>query len=743
MNDKRWSLIDKTLGKGICNFIENITGMKSKVLILACAVLLAGCSGAEKDAMTIEEVIREGNIVSTEYAPDTETGCYLANGRFGTVFNGLGLNNGPTGRAADSPGASHFSHLRHWGRFSFTSKRTGSGTSADYLLPLFRVYWENEPGSLTEYRQEQDFYDGVLRTSFTDGKGVGADIQGWFDMEDKDLAGFRINVRGGCMSVRMATETDFDAYSYVFSGKVRQSTFVERHEDCYKVCISCDQTMNNCDSAIYVYCSSPVEICGDGLRILLEEGSNDIFLSYGHPSGLQERAESMDRTIARWHKVWDETGWMHFPDKMANEIYVRSLAYLLESYNDVETSLIQPVSGLSGNPFPFHFVQDLEYIAPALMMTGHQDIVRKWVEKFTEEEGDLRMYARKLWPGSDGIYPPWELPYGPVAGYHEPEVPVMFCYEPHNTGYLARMAYEASELYGDKEWTDSYAAPLVYECAKFYQSASYKGGDGKWHLKWLPSVGQDEAGGRDMTDYLCSMYSARYSFAAAIAMGLDQEGLFRAILDEGLDFNNLIDADGILHTSPGADEIGRQKHPVQLDGITYFPHAGGADEAEKKAYRMRHDLTDRAGEPYFFGWTLGQLLLAGSNLGDAEGWKEDWSSLLPSGYCDDRFIQIYETSGKTDFPFYVTTHGMILQSLIRNYVNDYWGKIDISGCNIFEDKELYFGNITTKYGVKVSGHIVNNTAKITLNALRDTKFEMNGEEFNMKAGDTAHCTINL
>lgn len=372
------------------------------------------------------------------------------------------------------------------------------------------------------------------------------------------------------------------------------------------------------------------------------------------------------------------------------------LAYLLCTYSGPK-NVIQSTNGMTGNIFPFHFVQDLEYIAPALQMTGHADIVKNWVEKFAEQIPDMQKYAKHLWPQAEGICPPWELPHGAMAGYHAPTVPVVFCYEPHNTAYLCRMAAETAEYLQDPTWKERFARPIVSECAKFYRSFAHKAEDDHWHFKWYPSVGQDEAGGRNGVDYLCSLYSAKYCFTQAVKYGMKE---YEAFLNDGLAFEGLMSENGILHTLPGADDFGKQKHPVQLDGLTYMPSENKPRPEELTAYAVRKSLTNRAGEPFYFGWTLGQFLLAGANVGDADGYRTDWDELRTSEYVDEEWIQIYETSGETKTSFYLTTHGMILQSMLRCVVNDYWGELTLDGCAAFG--AVKYGNIRTMSGGTVS-----------------------------------------
>ncbi len=173
---------------------------------------------------------------------------------------------------------------------------------------------------------------------------------------------------------------------------------------------------------------------------------------------------------------------------------------------------------------------------------------------------------------------------------------------------------------------------------------------------------------------------------------------------------------------------------MQLDGLAYLPIEEAPLEYEKKAYELRHEITDRAKEPFYFGWTLGQFLLAGSNNRDAEGWRHDWAQMRSSEYTDSEWIQIYETSTEAEKSFYVTTHGMVLQSLIRNYVNDYWGVLDIGACQVF-DEAVSFGNISTRFGVTVSGTVEGNKKCVKLTADRECECSVNGERIALKPGE--------
>ena len=694
--------------------------------------------------MSRSKLIRRGNIIRKSYKVG-ETGCYLGNGRFGAVMSGLGLNMSPQmQRRYPAAGQSQYTHMEHWGRFRFISEAMNQETTADYILPLFKIYWEQEPEHVEDYRQCQDFYDGTLETSYripAAGAGQGTQIKvlNWFDQANKNLAGIHIDISEGTVPVKVSAVTDFVPYAFLYKKMTHQNVAVKKAGDNWCVKVVCEDTINQTCTDVYIYSTARAELCSDGIRLLASKGNNQIYISAGCPVTAEDVRQSLERTREKWHENWETGGWFDFPEETAQKMWIRSWAYLLSSYDD-DLGIIQPANGLTGNMFPFHFVQDMEYMSPALMMMGRVDIVKRWIEKFAGEIEEMRQYAKSLWPEAKGIYPPWELPYGPIEGYHSPSVPVIFCYEPHNAGYLCRMAREAADFIGEETWTERYVYPLVLEISRFYEAFCRKREDGLWHLEWYPCVGQDEAGGRNRRDYLCSLYSAQYSFQTAVAYGLDKDGRYAEILKDGLAFKNLLSDRGILHTAHGTDDFGKQKHPVQLDGLAYFPIETAPLEYEKKAYELRHDITDRAKEPFYFGWTLGQFLLAGSNNKDAEGWRRDWAEMRTSDYTDEEWIQIYETSGEAEKSFYMTAHGMVLQSLIRNYVNDYWGTLDIGSCPVFEQK-VSFGNIETRLGITVSGSVGDHKIRVELNTKRQCECIVNDELISLEPGKNIYETI--
>ena len=154
--------------------------MKKLLTALFTALALYGCA-----TDPVGDLVRRGNVIREELPSPEDEGLYLGNGRFGAALSSLGLTERP------------LSHLQYWGRFGFTSAIEHAPTTADYLLPSLQMSWEKAPESVQDYRQEQDFYDGVLHTSFVGADGRKVKVTGWFDSVEKDLAGFEIDLSVG------------------------------------------------------------------------------------------------------------------------------------------------------------------------------------------------------------------------------------------------------------------------------------------------------------------------------------------------------------------------------------------------------------------------------------------------------------------------------------------------------------------------------------------------------------------
>jgi len=682
--------------------------------VLLSVYLIVSCT-ASKNESDIQAIIKASDILRSEYQAEG-LGLYQGNGRFGCSYGALGLHNSPV--QSDEYGKTEYMHLQHWFRGKY---------NADYMLPLAKIYWESEPEILAQYSQHQSFYDGTLRTKY-ETKNYQVETTTWFDPINRDLAGIRIRLAGEAQTVIIEPLLALNVH-YHWGEIVKQQCAFKQENGIWDITITC----GNASSHVFVKTTAEVELDDSRLRLHLNNGDNEVLFSV-NKTVKTTVSESLNRTVEWWNKKWESSGCLKLPDVDAQDMWVRSMALILSAYNDDGLGFSPPCA-YTGNGWPFSFPQDISYIHPLFLATGNTDIAKAMMEYCYRRIDEMKAYTKRLY-GVDGLFIPWEFPHGPLEGYHEP-VPVIYCYEIHNSGYLARMAYETAEFVNDENWTKQYAVPLISETALFFKNICTKGNDGFWHLYVKPSMGQDEMGGANQKDYLCALFSAQYCFQKAIEYGLDKDGIYYQILSEGLNFSGLLSERGFYYTCSGSGEqdFGKQKHPVQLNDLAFLPIHISLPAPSVTAYNMRYEITQNAQRPFFHGWTLGEFLLAGSRVGNTQQWLTDWNNVRASDYVDKDWIQIYETSGAHHMSFYSTTNGLFAQSLLNNLVTDWFGKLEIGRCNPWQDEcRLY--NIHSILGVKMNGKISPEKTELELTAWKNCSFDLNGTQIEMSQGET-------
>lgn len=730
------------------------------VYVLTASFILTACDNTQAGknfVFNIEKEVRSADVVRNEYPGQPVVYLYQGNGRFGSSFGPLGLHL-RSGQKNSRYGKTQYLHLRHVGRGKFGS---------DYLMPMAEVYWADEFKDISDYRQHQSFYDGTITTSFeTDGNAIG--VNTWSDPVEKDLSCITIEAserdvrlvvdplrelklhydQAVAQKVAITKKVDYKKTSTVTRTKsfgiknmipffrTSKKETIDVIDGVWEISLECMGKK----SLIYISTNTPFVSVTDDNKLFFtpEKGKTHIMISYGTPAKVSVEG-SLERTKEWWHRKWDGSGFIKFTDENATKMWVRSMAMFLSSYGEDKGELSPPM-GYSSNGWPFYYPQDVSYVHPVLLSTGNTGIARSWIEYWAGRIDGLRAYTKRLY-GVDGVLAPWVFPYGDFEGYHDTTPPNKFYYEIHNSGYLARMAHETAVHVNDQKWMEKYAIPLIEGCAEFYRNICTKGEDGLWHQYVEPSMGQDERGGMNQRDYLCALYSARYCFQRAVEYGLDADGTYSLILKDGLAFENLRSERGFYFSCAGSGEedFGKQKHPVQLNELAFLPVNDTVSHAAAVAYGLRYDITARAREPYFYGWTLGEFLLAGSRMGAPEQWLEDWDKMDKADYVDPEWIQIYETSGDRHMPFYNITNGLVAQSLLNNLVCDWYGRLEIAKCNPWQGK-VYVKNIRSLLGVTVSGRMEDKLYDITLTAWKDTEFMLGGELIKMIKGERMKCT---
>lgn len=648
---------------------------------------------------------------------------YQGNGRMGCGFGPWGLHAHPKGDSGYTlHGVTSLMHIEHFTRGKF---------GADYVLPLFDIYWQQEPEEVSEYEQHQSFYDGTVRTRYRT-KEYAVTILTWIDPIHREMAGIRIDVEGNCPKIIVAPRQQLKVH---YDQQLEQTFTSSVSDGAWHAILECQDAR----TPVVVRSSAKLTTIDEGVSLHLAAGRNELLLTVGESSDVSGE-ESLRDTLQWWHSTWANSGWLDLPDDDAQQVWVRSLAYIFSTYNDDGLGEATPM-GFAGNNWPFPFPFDNSCQHPILIATGKVDIARKWVEYWHSHIDGLKHYTQHLWK-RQGIGFPHVFPYGPFQGYHHPEAPNRFYYPLYNSSIMIRMADHTAKMVDDPEWTRQYVEPLIQESALFYLDIAQKHPDGLWHFSVNPSIGLDEHGGVNQPDYICTLFAAEYVLRQAITYGLDRDGRCAAILRDGIAYQSLLTPDGKYYFSnagTGAQDKGHQKHPDQLFPLAHLQLGRNAGDPTKYVHARRYELTAEADKSSFAGHTIGEFLLSSARMHDVEGWRKDWSQLQLARIADPDWIQFYESSGRSDV-YYITTHGLIAQALLETIVSTWWGELDLAACLPWKG-DVRFGSIRTPLGVTVSGYIIDGKGQATVEAWKDTSFTYQGRTISLQRGESTSVPI--
>jgi hypothetical protein len=640
---------------------------------------------------------------------DGHLNLYLGSGRAGASFDAWGLLHG-----GPSSGHTTLMHADHWHRGLH---------GLDYWLPVARLRWADaEPPPPSSYRQELRLHDACLQTELV-WPALRFTFRAWFHPECRDLLAVEVSYDAGADGAMprllLAPEIDLKThYNQHLTGTFEPLAHGPANWLAHVKVGTADSVLGL--RVVSASGQAHLEAVEAGLSIAFPSPRGRHLLLIG-TAGAARRDELVRMMQAvppaeqyaadaaqAWHRRWGDA-FIHVPAREYQALWARSHYYVLCSYAPDVRSPAAPM-GWSGNGWPFHFPQDVSYVHPALLRLGHLDIAKAWVEFYRNQLAQTVAVTQRIYR-ADGAMWAWEHPIGPDTEMLKDGTPNWFQYEIHNAAYPLRMAYETSLYLHDDRWTRDVAWPVVYESARFYGSTLRKDADGTWGLQVVPSMGQDEHGGKDAKNYLCALYSARYSLTVATRLarqlGLETVELaaWRRMLSDGLAFHRLYMEQKGYHATceglMGREMLGKQKHPVQLNPLMFLP-LDTPEEPVVQAYRRRYEICVEPDGNFFAGWTLAAYWLASAHMGDADGLLKGLGQSLPSRYVDPDWIQIYESSGSFGAPFYVTSHGLYLQALNDAFVGSYWDGVKVGQACPAAWREVRFANLRVPDG-RLSG----------------------------------------
>ena len=613
---------------------------------------------------TMAERIRKGNIERTGVNQDLA--LYMGSGDFGGCFDSLGLQSRAfrSGKKGDT--VLMHADVYHRGAFGL-----------DYHIPIGRItYQDLVPEDALEAKQHQNIWDGILQTDVTLRNGDAFCVTAAFHPYARDLLGIRFEKKAGGVLPKILYRTDSVLHIHYQQTIYAKLELMKAQKDQLIMNFSA----GNAKGLIEIQACGASGAFEDGAAVLTpDEGQNCVELlicAHGEQTRIGAFKEFADLSQyfqsakEGWHKRWGN----QIPDldgKVWNALFLRGVYHMLCSWSPSDNTICPP-NGWSGNGWPFEFPQDAAFIHPVFLKLGMYDIAKAKVEFYYRYMDEMHEYTKRIY-GTQGIMWAWIFPIGPNSRILPDGAPNMFHYEIHNSVYPAKMAYDTALAIQDSEWARKIAWPIIRESARFYASVLNKE-DGKWGIQVTPSMGQDEFGGANAKNYLCALYSARYTLTIAADMKekfsleeCDAEcARWKNILNDGLAFNRLENSQfGVYQTCEAPNfQLGNMKHPIELLPYTTLAWKE-KNQWEINAYQKRYQLCADGERNIFHGWTLAWILLSEGLEGDEEAFTQTIQRMPDAAYTDDQFIQIYETSKTYHSAYYVTSEGVIALAVLR------------------------------------------------------------------------------
>jgi hypothetical protein len=668
----------------------------------------------------LSRIIRRANVIYT--FDSFQTGAphvppYVSSGIVGGCFDEFGFQSRPNTGIPE--GRTVLGYVNHY-------HRAEHGRHIQFPLAVIRATLaDGSPLNLIDcagYRQELDIHEGILTTSY-DLYGP-TTVTAFASQVHPELFVMRVERMPAtpelALVVTIECETSACQNNDTGSKVTPVQVSFEPRPDGLLV-----RSTTNCVTSEWALFAPGASIDTQGTRIVLRlpPGAADLRIRADYPGTngltvLDSPYESLRSAhTAAWRKVWEQS-WVDLPDKRSHNIWCRMKYYAAMCFAPIAARPMCP-TGLTSNIWGFTFPQDVYYVAESLPRLGLAERALAAMEYWLAVLPDVKRYAKRLL-GVEGAYYPWTPPFQDMEQYEVDGITGADSYELHNPAYVAAIVWHYY-LYSQDKRTLKRFFPVLEEVFRFYAAIATKNASGTYDTYHEKARGQDEASSTDgrLRNLLCVSWSAEFAARAYVAAADEVGNADAALLATARDLiacgctrKPLLRSEGIYTTYEGDDRpLGRQKHPVQLNPITFLPMPQYVDEHEPTlaAWRRRFDLTANAKKPLTLGWTFGAFALASSRMRAPAEFERDLSAVQPCRGADPRWIQFYESSFQEGWhlskAYYFPMMALYLQAFTDCLMQDWRGYVDLFACVLpaWEKKRLAFAGLRARGGVEVSG----------------------------------------
>ncbi len=664
-------------------------------------------------------IIRKSNIIYD--SASFQSGIplvppYLSNGIIGGCFDHTGFQHLP--KTGTPQGRTVLGYAGHYYMHPQTTRQA--------MLPLAYITAGFKDGSsllnmmeTSGYKQELDIYSGVLTTEYDlFGK---TKITSFAHQTIPGLLVMKIDRRASdpdkylVLQINCQTAATQSSWPWKPDSSLIDMKLVEGR-------VEITSTTNMVETKWKVTANADFKIDGSTLQVELSEEETVLKIWVprdDYPENQvtdQSYSELYQSHINSWHSNW-ERSWVSLPEERGNHIWNRGNYYNLSNFPVVPTKALIP-TGMNANVWGFTFPQDVYYVAENLLRSGHFERYKLSMQYWLDILPEVLRYSKRIMEVEGGFYP-WTPPFDQWDEFEKNGVVGNDSYEIHNPVYVAAMVWHYYQRTNDLEFLEKYF-PIIKEVWRFYSNVSHANDKGTFDVNHHHAAGQDEANKLPSSkNLLCASYSAEYAarlYHNAIQLFPDQDSELKArvqkILDKGYERGELLNDYGYYATYEGDNRPpNSQKHPVQLNAVTFVPMADRAQETPLlKAFENRYYLTTQAQKPVSHGWTYAAFALASSRLGQGESFARDMTAPQFCAQADPRWIQFYEYTfwerWTVHLAYYFVTHGLYQQAYTDALVQDWRGYVEVFAALMPDWKEdsIDFKGITTINGITIDGH---------------------------------------
>ncbi len=679
-----------------------------------------GCRQTEVQEYLPAAMIRRANVVYDSAAFQTgspHVPPYISNGILGGCFDHMGFQSRPNKGTPEGRTAVGYIDQYYMGR----------NTTRQIQVPLAIIQAEFADGSTIlnmmeaeDYRQELDIYTGVLTTGYElHGRTkiitfAHQTIPNLLVMKidrQPDSPGKELVVKINCQ-----TAPSTNANIKWEGGPLQVDIKAEGNR------ADVVSSTNLSDTRWTVLSENEVTTDGGEIRIRLKKPENNIRILVHRDDcpGEEVLSRDFEELLAlhtgRWAEEWEKC-WVSFPTERAHNIWARSNYYNISNFPLIPEKALIP-TGMNFNIWGFTFPQDVYYVVENLTRTNHFERYEKSMQYWLDILPEVKEYSLRIMDVPGGYYP-WTPPFTDWHKFEKDEVVSTDSYELHNPAYVAAMVWHYYIRTGDRDFLMEYF-PIMEEVWRFYTNIVHKNDKGTYDVYHHKSRGQDEASREERyRNLLCASYSTEYTarnYLKAIEIVGDYEEELarkaREVLGSGLERESLMKPEGYYMSHEGDNRPpNRQKHPVQINPITFLPMGDLATEGSpvEKAWENRHHLTTRALKPVTHGWTYGAFTLASSRMRSPGAFEKDLSAVQYYAGADPRWIQFYEFTfwerTSLHLSYYFPTQGLYQQAFTDALVQDWRGYIDLFAAVLpqWEEQTIAFKGLTAAGGVTLEG----------------------------------------